>query len=217
MRVKVWDLPTRLFHWSLAAATAGLLVTGTVGGDDLLAWHARLGYTVATLLLFRLVWGFIGGRWSRFGSMPVDPRRAWASLRGREADPVGHSPSGALSVYSMLLFLALQVGSGLFAQTKEDFAGPLSTLVSNATSHLLTGYHKNVGRFALIALVVLHLTAVAWYAARGSDLVRAMFSGTREVSTHTQASRDDALSRLAALVLLVVCAAAVSWVVKLGG
>ena len=215
MRVKVWDLPTRLFHWLLAALAVAMLVTGKIGGDAL-EWHARFGYCVAALLLFRIVWGFAGGYWSRFASFPPSPARAWRHTRGNDAGP-GHSPLGALSIYAMLLFLAFQVASGLFSQTKEDFAGPLSTMVSNATSHWLTGYHKNFGQLVLIALVVLHLAAVAWYLFRGDDLIRPMLTGTKEVHAHIPDSRDDALSRLAALVVLVACAAAVSWLVKLGG
>lgn len=216
MRVKVWDLPTRLFHWGLAACAVALFVTAKSGGDWL-EWHARLGYCVAALLLFRFAWGFAGGHWSRFVNFPPSPGRAWRHLRHAEPWTAGHNPLGALSVYAMLLFLVLQVASGLFASTKEDFAGPLSVLVSNATSRWLTGYHKNVGQVVLVTLVLLHVAAVAWYAWRGRQLIRAMWSGSMEVDAHIPASRDDALSRLGALVLLVVCAAIVSWLVKMGG
>jgi cytochrome b len=213
--VKVWDLPTRIFHWLLAVCAVGLLVTGKMGGDAI-EWHARIGYCVATLLLFRIVWGFIGGYWSRFASFPPSPRRALQHLRTKIAPGPGHNALGALSIYAMLLFFVLQVGSGVFAQTKDDFAGPLAVFVSNATSHFLTGYHKNVGQVVLIALVLLHLVAIAWYAFRGESLVRPMFTGTREVHTHIRESRDDAVTRLGALILLLVCAAAVIAVVKLG-
>jgi len=215
MRVKVWDLPTRLFHWLLAACAVALLVTGKMHGD-VVEWHARIGYCVATLLLFRIVWGFAGGYWSRFASFPPSPARALRFMRSKASSGPGHNPLGALSVYAMLLFFVLQVGSGLFAQTKEDFAGPLSTWVSNATSHFLTGYHKNVGQFVLIALVVLHLAAIGWYAFRGDKLIRPMITGNREVHAHIRESRDDAMTRLAALVVLVACAALISWLVNLG-
>jgi cytochrome b len=216
MRVKVWDLPTRLFHWALAALAIASFVTGKIGGE-IVEWHARLGYCIAALLVFRLVWGVAGGHWSRFANFPPSPQRAWRFIRAGSGWTAGHNPLGALSVYTMLLFFALQVGSGLFASTKEDFAGPLAALVSNAASHWLTGYHKKVGQVVLIALVVLHLAAVAWYALRGRKLIGAMVTGTAEVDAHIPASRDDALSRLTALVLLIGCAAIVAWVVKSGG
>src|SRR3954470_6752084 len=81
-RVRVWDLPTRLFHWLLVACVVLLVITGYVGGDAM-QWHARFGYTVLTLLLFRIVWGFIGGHWSRFRSFLYTPSSVIAYLRGR--------------------------------------------------------------------------------------------------------------------------------------
>jgi cytochrome b len=217
-RVRIWDLPTRVFHWSLAACVIGLLVTGKIAGDDIMVWHARLGYCVGTLLLFRLTWGFAGGRWSRFASFAPSAARAWRHLRSRdEADPVGHSPLGAWSVYAMLVFLVAQVATGLFSQTKEDFAGPLSALVSNAAAHVLTGYHKNIGQAVLIALVSLHLAAIGYYAWRGRRLLAPMLSGDAPVMPGTPASRDDARTRALAVILLSLCSLAMWGLVKLGG
>jgi cytochrome b len=215
MRVKVWDLPTRVFHWLLALLAVAMVVTGKLRGDAL-EWHARIGYAVASLLLFRIAWGFVGGHWSRFASFLPSPRLAWAHLRGARPPAGGHNPLGAWSVYAMLLFFVLQVASGLFVQTKEDFAGPLAALVSNATSHLLTGYHKNIGQRVLIALVILHLVAIAWYALRGENLVRPMLTGGKEVDAHIPASRDDAVTRWVALGVFALCAGAVAALVKLG-
>jgi cytochrome b len=214
-RIRIWDLPTRLFHWTLALAIIGMLVTGRVGGD-VLEWHARLGYCIGTLLLFRLAWGFAGGHWSRFGTFPPSPLRAWRYARS--ADPAvaaGHSPLGALSVYAMLGFLLVQVATGLFSATKEDFAGPLSVLVSNATVHWLTGYHKNVGQWIVIVLVVLHLAAIAFYFLRGRNLTAAMLHGDQEAAGPS--SRDDASIRFRALVLLAFSALAMWGIVRLGG
>jgi cytochrome b len=214
-RVRIWDLPTRIFHGCLALAAIGLLVTGKVGGEAMV-WHARLGYCVAALLLFRLIWGFVGGHWSRFGNFPPAPRAAWDDLR-RSTRPArsGHSPLGALSVYAMLIFLAAQVATGLFSETKEDFAGPLTALVSNATVHRMTGYHKNIGQWMLIGLVLLHLAAVGYYEARGQKLVGPMLHGDRDDSPGPP-SRDDAGRRLLALAVVALCAGAVWAIVQLG-
>jgi cytochrome b len=213
-RIRIWDLPTRLFHWALAFAIVGMLVTGRVGGNAL-EWHARLGYCIGALLLFRLAWGFAGGHWSRFAAFPPAPLRAWRYMRA--ANPrvaAGHSPIGGLSVYAMLAFLALQVASGLFSATKEDFAGPLSVLVSNATVHWLTGYHKNVGQWILIVLIGLHLAAIAFYFWRGRNLSAAMLHGDQEAEG--PASRDDASIRFRALALLALSAMAMWGIVRLG-
>jgi cytochrome b len=214
----IWDLPTRVFHWLLAAAVAGMIATGKIGGDDVIVWHARLGYCVGALLMFRVVWGFVGGHWSRFESFPPSIAQAWRYWReGEPLDLRGHSPLGALSVYAMLAFLALQVASGLFAETKEDFAGPLAALVSNATVHFMTGYHKRVGQLVVIALVVLHVAAVAVYASRGRDLVSPMWHGRKPVPGATPGSRDDARTRWLALGIMSLCSLVMWAVVKLGG
>ncbi len=101
--IRIWDLPTRLFHWLLAASVVALVVTAKVGGNAMV-WHFRLGYVVLALLAFRLVWGLVGGRWSRFASFVPTPGRLWRYLRGSsaEADSAGHSPLGALSVLALL-------------------------------------------------------------------------------------------------------------------
>ena len=70
--VRVWDVPTRLFHWALALCFVGLLVTSQVGGSAMV-WHFRFGYGVLSLLLFRVVWGLLGGHWSRFSTFVFWP------------------------------------------------------------------------------------------------------------------------------------------------
>jgi cytochrome b len=212
----VWDLPTRIFHGLLAAAAVGLFVTGKIGGDAM-PWHARLGYGVGALLMFRVAWGFAGGRWSRFAAFPPSPVRAWSSLRGTAMPSTGHTPLGALSIYAMLLFFALQVGSGLFSETKDDFAGPLSAFVSNATVHVMTGYHKRVGQYVLIALVVLHVAAIAVYAWRGERLWPAMWHGRKWIPPQADPSRDDKSTRLLAVVLMSLCSLVMWLIVKIGG
>ena len=115
-RVRIWDLPTRLFHWLLAACVIGLVVTAKVGGEAM-NWHLRLGYAVFGLLVFRLLWGLVGGHWSRFASFVPTPGRLARYLGGRAsaADTAGHNPLGALSVLAMLAVLGLQVATGLMA------------------------------------------------------------------------------------------------------
>ena len=125
-KVRVWDLPTRGFHWALVACVIGLAITGTVGGNAMV-WHFRFGYTVLALLLFRIVWGLVGGRWSRFGAFIYAPQSVINYLKGRGKPEhgVGHSPIGAGSVFAMLGFLVAQVGTGLLSDDEIAFAGPL--------------------------------------------------------------------------------------------
>lgn len=216
--VRVWDLPTRLFHWTLAACVTGSVVTGYIGGG-LIDWHARLGYAILSLLLFRLVWGFVGGRWSRFASFLYSPRSVFAYLRGR-AHPdhlVGHNPLGAGSVLAMLLVLLAQVGTGLVSDDEISFTGPLNRFVASSKGLAATWYHKEVGQWLVIGLVVLHVAAVLFYLwKKRENLVRPMLVGDKLVQHAVQPSRDDLASRLVALALLVACAAVVAWLVGLG-
>ena len=219
--VRIWDLPTRLFHWLLAVSVIGLIVTAKVGGDAM-NWHFRLGYVVFALLLFRLVWGFVGGRWSRFASFFPTPARLGRYLRGqaRPEDHAGHNPLGAFSVLAMLLVLAAQVGTGLFSDDDIAFAGPLTGLVAGSTVRAASSYHKDVGQLLVIGLVVLHLLAIAFYFfAKRKNLVRPMVTGnkTRAEVGGVTAATDGFRRRALALVLIALAAGVVTWVVKLGG
>lgn len=215
-KVRVWDLPTRLFHWALVVCVIGQAITGTIGGNAML-WHFRLGYTVLTLLLFRIIWGLVGGRWSRFGAFIYTPQSVINYLKGqgKPEHSVGHSPIGAGSVFAMLGFLLMQVGSGLLSDDEIAFAGPLTRFVSNATVSLATSYHKNIGKWVLLALVLLHLLAIIFYLRRKNKLVGAMLHGDKELVIAAPPSRDDTVSRVSALLILAACAAVTYWVSSL--
>lgn len=217
-RVRVWDLPTRVFHWLLVACVIGLVATGYTGGGWM-EWHARLGYTVLALLLFRLVWGFIGGRWTRFASFIYHPRSLAAHLRGRSHPDhlVGHTPLGAGSVFAMLLVLLAQAATGLIADDDAGFTGPLNRFVSNARGLAATWYHKEIGQRVLICLVLLHIGAVLWFQfGKRQNLVGPMIGGDKQLAAPASASRDDAVSRITALVVIALAAGLVLWVVRLG-
>ena len=164
--VRVWDLPTRVFHWLLALAVIGLVITGKVGGNALV-WHMRLGLLVLALLAFRLVWGLVGGRWSRFASFVHGPATVLRYLRGQarpgEHLDVGHNPLGAGSVFALLAVLIAQVATGLLADDEIATTGPLNKYVATATGLLATGWHKGYGQWLLLGLVALHLGAIAFY------------------------------------------------------
>ena len=217
--IRVWDLPTRLFHWSLAACIVGLVITGYTGGSAM-QWHARIGYAVLTLLLFRLVWGFVGGRWSRFSSFLYSPGSVINYLRGRPHPDhlIGHNPLGAGSVFAMLAVLLAQVATGLVGDDESAFTGPLNRFVATSKGLAATWYHKRVGQWLLLALVVLHICAVLYYLLLKKDnLIKAMVNGDKLLDRNASGSRDTAGTRLLALVVLVACAAAVAGLVSLGG
>ena len=129
--VRVWDLPTRAFHWMLALCIVGSVISAKIGGNAMV-WHFRFGYVVFTLLAFRLLWGLVGGRWSRFASFVYAPGTVFATCAGRRrADEhldVGHNPLGSLSVFALLGFLALQVATGLVADDEIASRRPAEPL-----------------------------------------------------------------------------------------
>ena len=217
-RVRIWDLPTRLFHWLLAVCVAGSLVSVQLGGNAI-AWHFRFGYAILALVLFRLIWGWVGPRYARFASFPPDPAAAIASLRGAPHDGAGHNPLGAFSVYALLAALAFQAASGLFANDSIMWDGPLKNLVSSETSDRITTLHR-LNRFVLLGLIGLHLAAIAWHALRLRErLVRPMIDGDRRYppgAALPQPASDDARIRLVAAALLALCAAAVAALLVLG-
>jgi cytochrome b len=176
---------------------------------------------VFTLLAFRLVWGLIGGRWSRFASFIYAPATIARYLRGQsrpdEHHEVGHNPLGAFSVFAVLALLAVQVGTGLFASDDVANAGPLQKFVSDATCSALTKWHKGYGQWLIITLIVLHVGAIVYYLmAKQRNLVKPMLSGDKHLVLPAPPSIDTARSRTLAAVLLLLCAGLVSWVWSLG-
>lgn len=217
--VRVWDLPTRLFHWGLVLAVIGLVITGNVGGS-LIEWHMRLGMLVMALLAFRIVWGLVGGRWSRFASFLYAPGTVLRYLRGAPTPgvhtEVGHNPLGAGSVFALLAVLIAQVATGLVADDEIATTGPLNKFVASATGLAATSWHKGYGKTILIVLVVLHIAAIVFYRVKKQkNLVQPMITGDKALPADVPPSRDSAATRTLALALLAACVAAAGWVFKL--
>jgi cytochrome b len=205
-RIRLWDLPTRICHWSLAVLVVAALVSGKIGGNAM-DWHGKFGLTILGLLTFRLVWGIVGSTYARFASFFPTPASVLAYLRGQWRG-VGHNPLGSLSVFGLLGLLAFQVASGLFGNDDIAFRGPLYELIGKDLSDRLTGLHK-LSVNALIALVVLHLTAILYYArVRKDNLVKPMLTGWREV-TPGQGTSATGGGPIAFVIALLIALAAV--------
>ena len=217
--VRVWDLPTRVFHWALAVFVTALVTTAQIGGEAMV-WHFRLGYAVLSLLLFRIIWGVVGGRWSRFSSFIYSPAAVLRYARGRglPQHSIGHNPLGAGSVFALLTLLLVQVATGLVSDDEIAATGPLSKFVSSAIVNGATFYHKDIGNLLLIGLVTLHVTAILFYLFKKKEnLVRPMIQGDKEVKIVTGSSRDDFRSRVLAAVLWLGCVALVAEMVRIAG
>lgn len=179
-RIRVWDLPTRIFHWALAALAIFSFTTGRIGGDWM-AWHLRSGYAILALLLFRIAWGFAGSETARFAHFVRGARAAAAyardALAGRHGAAVGHNPLGGWMVVAMLAALAFQASTGLFADDEIATQGPLAAKVSNALVSRMSTLHA-VNQWIVAGLAALHVAAIAFYRwAWGVRLVAPMITG----------------------------------------
>lgn len=206
-RFYLWDLPTRLFHWLLAVCVLAAVVSGQIGGN-LIDWHARFGLAIVGLLVFRLVWGFIGSTYARFAQFLPTPGQIRLYLRGEWQRP-GHNPLGALSVFALLGLIALQVASGLFANDDIAFSGPLSDWVSKDLSNQLTGWHK-LSVNLLIGLLALHIAAILFYTHVKKDkLIKPMLTGWQEGAAHAERQSAQGGGLFAFLIALGIAALAV--------
>ena len=177
-RFLLWDLPLRVFHWSLVAAVTTAIVTGELGGAWM-PWHGRAGLTIVGLLVFRVVWGIVGSATSRFAHFAPSPASVLAYLRGTWRG-IGHNPLGALSVFALLGLLSLQVATGLVGSDDIAFAGPLNHLVSDSAGSRATGWHRLLAD-GLFVLLALHLLAVAFHViVKRHRLIRPMITGLQE-------------------------------------
>ncbi len=208
--VRIWDLPTRLFHWLLMLSVAGLITTGELAGEAMFL-HFWFGYAVLTLVLFRLVWGVVGGHWSRFVNFiprPAELKAYLLAIRHKQSTlHAGHNPLGALSIVLMLLLLFAQVFTGFMSDDEIATAGPWVALVPNSWVALATQYHGDFGKIFLIALIVVHVATVFYYKrVKNSDLITPMLNGNKELPSDTPQSRDTVTSRLFALGVLLASA-----------
>jgi cytochrome b len=207
--VIVWDLPTRLFHWTLVVLILLQYLSGEFGLLSM-EWHYWLGYATLALIVFRVLWGFAGSHTSRFATFVRGPaavaRYAADSLRGRAVEVIGHNPLGGWSVLLMLISIAVQSVSGLFSSDDLTESGPFAARVSDATVKWMTRIHS-FNRYVLLLLIVLHVAAVLLHwVMRHENLVAPMLHGR---------GRSDAVNPMRvtsawrALLLLALSAVAV--------
>ncbi|XOV86012.1 MAG: cytochrome b/b6 domain-containing protein [Pseudomonadota bacterium] len=202
-RTLVWDLPTRLFHWSLVVLIIVSFYTGYTGGFREMDIHMLSGYGILALVVFRILWGIVGSRNARFASFVRGPGAIVGYLRGTGDASPGHNPLGALSVIAILVALLVQVTTGLFANDDIMLEGPLTHLISYDTSRQLTAIHE-INRWVIVALVVLHLLAITFYQfVRKAGIIGPMVTGYRNVDDRYA---DEKNNWVLALVLLGVSA-----------
>jgi cytochrome b len=213
--VRVWDLPTRLFHWLLVALVVSSFATGKIGGNWML-YHERCGEVILALLMFRIVWGFIGSSPSRFRTFLARPATVFRyalTLFRREADHhLSHNPLGGWSVMAMLLVLLIQAGTGLFANDDIATAGPLYKWVSKAASDRLTSIH-HLNHDLIIILVAVHIAAVLFHLIyKKENLILPMITGIKQWEGGSADHPQQPLWRAA--IVAAVAAGAVYFLVR---
>lgn len=218
-KVRIWDLPTRLFHWSLAAAISGALITPHLG-DTAMPWHFRCGYAALTLVLFRLMWGVVGTRHARFTQFVKGPGAIVAYLRGKPApassSSAGHNPLGALSVLAMLAIVLAQAGSGLFSNDDISSEGPLVALIDKALSDQISHWHAHITPKMIYALMGLHVLAVFGYLLlKRVNLIGPMVLGDKAHAPLHEAVEDGWAVWARALICLSCSASLVWWLLRL--
>lgn len=215
VKIIVWDLPVRLFHWSLALCVLLAAISGLQGGDAL-EMHMQTGYAIVVLVAFRLCWGFLGSTYARFNNFLYGPpatldylKKSW---RGEAVTPLGHNPLGGWMIALMLGVLVIQTASGLFANDDIMTEGPLFHRVSKHTSDLLTAVH-NVNFLLIACLAAMHVaTVVGFYLlVKRTNLIRPMLTGRKSVPQDRVPANHHigAHTNLLALALLLLVAVAV--------
>lgn len=214
MRVPLWDLPVRLFHWLLAALVVFSFVTGQLAGSWL-AWHFRSGYAILALVIFRLAWGLVGSETARFSHFLRGPATVLRYIQwmraGRNPVVLGHNPLGGWMVVAMLLVIGMQAVSGLFVDDEIATQGPLAVKVSSAVVAKMGALH-HYNQWCLVALVLVHVAAIGVYQRWVRvDLLGPMWHGTRELPIDFTPPRQASTVRAA--ILLAISAAFVYWLV----
>jgi cytochrome b len=218
-KVRVWDLPVRLFHWTLAILIVMAIVTQKIGGNAM-EWHFRIGYAVLTLVSFRIIWGMVGPRYARFASFLHGPSTIAGYIRGGKAalkaNYLGHNPLGSLSVFALLGVVLAQAVSGLYANDDIASEGPLVRFISKDVSDQITWFHKEVSANLIYLLVAMHVMAIAvYYFRKKQNLVKPMLTGDQEVDFDAPPANDSWGMRLLALAIFALCGFAVSYIVNL--
>jgi len=206
-REPVWDLPVRLFHWTLAAL---ILFSWWSVHNHHTDWHIWSGCAILTLLIFRLLWGFVGSSTARFSTFVRGPRAIAGYWRGTWRG-IGHNPLGALSVLALLAAVAVQVGLGLFSEDEDGlYMGPLAQLISVDASDKARDLHETWFNVILV-LIALHLIAILYYRARGRKLTLPMITGRAEVEPGTEPMRPG--KWWAALICLAIGIGITRWII----
>ena len=225
-RIRVWDVPVRLFHWTLVILIATSYFTAQAGGDWM-KFHFWSGYAIFTLLLFRIAWGFVGSTTARFSHFVKGPSAALhhlAELAGADRPrDVGHNPLGGAMVMVLIFGVLAQVAAGLFSADTDTgmVSGPLAPLVADKWIERATAFHHFWINVLLVLMAVHVLAAIVYLVWKRQNLIGAMIHGSKPLDDVVAAGQPAPKLQFAsgrlAISLLIACAAIVYFIVRLGG
>ncbi|WP_428242191.1 cytochrome b/b6 domain-containing protein [Gynuella sp.] len=200
---KVWDPSIRIFHWATVAIIGGLWYTGEQGGD-LIYLHQTLGFSLAALVLYRIIWGFWGSRYARFREFVRGPGTILSYLpsmfrRNDGHRHLSHNPMGGIAVLTILGLILAQLITGMMSTDDIMFDGPFVSLVSSDISDIARDLHGWI--FAILQIVVvIHVLAVVWHQRfKGEPLIQSMIHGSKPYEG--EHARFSALRAIIAIVL----------------
>jgi cytochrome b len=214
--VLIWDLPLRIFHWLFAFTVIASWYTSDQD-NDLIDLHMQLGYFALGLLIFRILWGFIGTKHSLFSSFLPSPKRLFIYIsdlkNNRIETSVGHNPLGSLMVILMIILISLQAISGLFINDDVFSSGPYYDSVSKEIEQVMVFLHHNVFDF-MIGAIVLHLVAIAYYVRiKKQSLILPMITGKKSVKLNNKSDDINHSKLWLAFFVVIVVTAFVYWLV----
>ncbi len=215
--VRAWDLPTRVFHWTLVLLIISAWTSfrfAEAVGDATMKWHRYNGYAILVLVVWRLLWGFVGSstsRWSNFVRWPwVAASYLLDTLRGRDRHFLGHNPLGTYMVLALLAAVALQGGLGLMTVEHNDVSwGPLYKLVSEETQKRISFFHVRLLNYLILPLIAAHIAANVLYGLIKKDpLIPAMITGKKRAGDYEDGDAAVIVARPIARALLCLAISA---------
>jgi len=202
-QINVWDIPTRIFHWSLVAH---IIFLWWFSGEDFHdSWHPIAGKSLLALITFRIIWGFTGSFYSRWKNTPLSLSLLTKYLSGRRKDFKGHTPAGSYFLILILSLLSIQVVSGLAHTDDSFFEGPLFAHRPDWIADFVGLIHAQTFNI-LLALISLHLITLILYRFKGNRLYKSMITGKKSSSSALKIS-EPSLSKvlLLASIIAVLC------------
>lgn len=212
--IKVWDIWIRLFHWTLVSLILFSWLSAELGGNWMI-WHTQAGFITAGLIVFRILWGFMGSSRARFASFVRRPKIVADYLRDSDKKTyLGHNPLGAIGVVVLIVLISLQVITGLFSNDDIFIEGPLAQFISYDTSLAITDAHELIFKLLMINIAI-HVGAVIFYQRiKKQPLIQAMFHGRKPANNSADLTQFAPLASI--LTALAIAAGVSIWLFSIG-